>query len=138
MPTTRLSMHEALIYIMVVMSAADSDMTDAELITIRDIVATLPIFQDFDSGGLTQCANDCVEMLAGEEGLDDVLSSVYHALPETLRETAYALAIEIAAVDLHAAQEELQLLQMIRHILQLDRLIAAGIERGARARYCVG
>ena len=138
MSTERLNIHEALIYTMVVMSAADSDMTDAELTTIRDIVATLPIFQDFNSSGLTQCANDCVEMLAGNDGLDDVLNSIYHALPEALRETAYALAIEIAAVDLHAAQEELRLLQMIRHILQLDRLIASGIERGARARYCVG
>lgn len=138
MPTARISMHEALIYTMVVMSAADTDMTDAEITTMRDIVHTLPIFQDFDSSGLTQCANDCVEMLAGEEGLDDVLEAIYHALPDSLRETAYALAIEIAAVDLHAAQEELQLLQMIRHILQLDRLIAAGIERGARARYSVG
>ena len=102
MPAARLSMHEALIYTMVVMSAADSDMTDAELTTIRDIVVTLPIFQDFDSSELAQCSNDCIEMLAGEEGLDDVLNSIYHALPETLRETAYALAIEIAAVDFSA------------------------------------
>jgi len=134
----RLSIHEALIYTMVVMSAADSDMTDAELIIIRDIVDTLPIFQNFDSAELAQYANDCVEMLAGDDGLDDVLNSIYHSLPESLRETAYALAIEVAAVDLHAAQEELRLLQMIRHILQLDRLIASGIERGARARYCIG
>ncbi len=138
MQKKKISMHEALIYIMVVMSAADSDMTDAELIVIRDIVATLPIFKDFDAANLTKAANECVEMLAGYNGLDAVLEASYKAIPTRLRETAYAIAVEVAAVDLHAAQEELRLLQMIRHILQLDRLITAGIERGARARYCIG
>jgi hypothetical protein len=36
-----------------------------------------------------------------------------------------------------ASQEELRLLEMLRHRLQLDRLIAAGIERGSRARHMV-
>ena len=31
--------------------------------------------------------------------------------------------------------EELRILEMIRHRLTIDRLIAAGIERGARARF---
>ena len=138
MQKPNISMHEALIYIMVVMSAADSDMTNAELTVIRDIVATLPIFKDFDAANLTKTANECVEMLAGDDGLDAVLDTLYNVIPMKLRETAYAIAVEVAAVDLHAAQEELRLLQMIRHILQLDRLITAGIERGARARYCIG
>jgi len=68
---------------------------------------------------------------------DKVLDLVRESLPVSLRETAYALAIEVAAADLHAGEEELNLLQMIRHKLDIDRLIAAGIERGARARHAV-
>ena len=40
--------HRALIYTMVIVSAADSDMPDAELRIIGDIVGDLPIFRDFD------------------------------------------------------------------------------------------
>ena len=40
--------------------------------------------------------------------------------------------------DGQASQEELRLLEMVRHSLDIDRLVAAGIERGARARHMPG
>jgi tellurite resistance protein len=55
-------------------------------------------------------------------------------LPAKLVETAYALACDIAAADGFASQEELRLLEMLRHELAVGRLEAAAIERGTRAR----
>jgi hypothetical protein len=60
---------------------------------------------------------------------------VAEALPAYLYETAYALAVEVAAVDLDVQQEELRFLQMLRDRLGLDKLTIAAIERGARARH---
>ena len=40
--------HEALIYLMVVTSAADRDMTDVELARIGNVVRAWPIFEGFD------------------------------------------------------------------------------------------
>ena len=57
------------------------------------------------------------------------------ALPPRLRETGYALAVEIAAADLSVGAEELRLLQLLRDTLDIDKLVAAAIERGARARH---
>ena len=57
------------------------------------------------------------------------------ALPPKLHETAYALAVEVAAADLHVEQEELRFLQMLRDHLDIDKLTVAAIESGARARY---
>src|SRR3546814_1329947 len=57
------------------------------------------------------------------------------ALPEKLKETAYALALDVAAADGAVSQEELRMLEMLRHRLAVGRLPAAAIERGARARY---
>jgi hypothetical protein len=51
-----------------------------------------------------------------------------------LHDTAYALAVEVSAVDLRLEQEELRLLEMIRDKLALDGLVAAAIEASARAR----
>lgn len=130
--------HAALIYTMVITSAADQEMTDAELQTIGDVVRHLPAFRGFDVQTLPTIAAQCAEMLNDEDGLEAVLNQVNAALPESLRETAYALAVEVAASDLHAAQEELRILEMLRYHLEIDRLTAAAIERGARARYRIG
>ena len=56
-------------------------------------------------------------------------------MPHRLRDTAYAMAVEVAAADLHVEQEELRFLQMLRDRLNLDKLAVAAIERGARARH---
>ena len=132
-----LSVHEALIYCMVVTSAADSVMSESETETIGGIIAHLPVFRDFDVGRIPGIANECIQLLNDENGIDVILERVDEALPDRLKETAYALAVEVAASDLKATEEELNLLQMIRQRLELDRLICTGIERGARARYAV-
>lgn len=125
----------ALIYTMVLVSAADSDMTDAELGMIGDIVRRLPIFDEYNAEKLPKTANACGEMLSQANGLEETLDAIREALPARLRETAYALACDIVAADQEASQEELRVLEMLRYRLELDRLIAAAIERGARARF---
>ena len=74
-------------------------------------------------------------MLSRDDGLEEAFAEIKEVLPANLRETAYALACDVAAADGEAAQEELRVLEMMRHRLNIDRLIAAGIERGARARF---
>jgi len=127
--------HGALICTMVIVSAADSNMTDAELAIIGEIVGHLPVFRDFDRNTLPSVLESCSQLLSREEGLDEAFSEIRKVLPANLRETAYALACDVAAVDGEAQQEELRVLELMRHRLNIDPLIAAGIERGARARF---
>jgi hypothetical protein len=129
------SHHEALIYTMVMLSAVDRTMTDRELMKIGDIVNTLPIFRDFDSEQLVPVAEACGALLQGEDGLDVVLAMIAAALPPRLHDTAYALAVEVAAADLHVSQEVLRFLQLLCDALDLDKLTVAAIERGVQARY---
>ena len=131
------SEQEALIYAMVTLSAADRKMTDRELMKIGDVVKTLPIFHDFDPNRLVAVAGACGTLLQEDDGLETVLSVIAASLPQRLYDTAYAVAVEVAAADLHVEQEELRFLQMLRDALNLDPLIVAAIERGARARYRV-
>jgi tellurite resistance protein len=130
-----LDAHRALIYTMVIVSAADSDMADVELQTMQDIVGHLPAFRDFDRTTLPGLLNDCIELLGRENGLDETISAIKAGLPAKLRETAYAIACDLVASDGEATQEELRVLELIRHRLNLDRLIAAAIERASRARF---
>ena len=77
----------------------------------------------------------CIELLGHEDGLDVATDLIASALPASLRETAYALACDVAAADGTASQDELRLLELLRYKLQLDSLVTAAIERGARARF---
>ncbi|AZO59799.1 MAG: Tellurite resistance protein TerB [Mesorhizobium sp.] len=129
-----LTPHEALIYLMVITSASDRDMTDVELARIGDVVRSWPVFVDFNSDSLVGVAQACQQALHDKDGLEGVLARVADALPERLRDTAYAAAFEVAAVDLEMRMEELRVLQLIRRKLDLDTLTVAAIARAAKAR----
>lgn len=125
----------ALIHTMVLVSAADGNMTDNEIARIGDAVRMLPAFRDYDLDRLADDAADCAAALNEDDGFDRTIERIAAALPAGLAETAYAMACEVAAADGKVAQEEARLLELLRYRLDVDRLAAAAIERGARARY---
>ena len=133
--TQSVTPQEALLYVMVTISAADASMSDAELLRIGDVVRTLPAFRDFNNDDILLVAQAAGKVLAGDEGLSKTLDIIADALPEKLHDTAYAMAVEIAASDLNVRQEELRFLQMLRDRLGLDKLTIAAIERSAQARF---
>jgi tellurite resistance protein len=130
-----ISHHAALIYTMVMVSASDRKMPDSELRKIGEIIRGLPVFEDYNADLLPQSAAACADLLDDDDGLDKALQLIEAALPKKLRETAYALACDIAAADQEVSEEEARMLEMIRYRLKIDRLTAAAIERGARARF---
>ena len=132
--TEPLNHHAALVYLMVTISAVDRAMTDDELHRIGEIVSNLPIFADYDDNDLVKTAEACGEILSADGGLKQVLRLVRGALPEKLRETAYAVALEVAAADRLVRPEEIRFLEMLGDTLELDRMTTAAIERGIRAR----
>ncbi|MFC3703991.1 tellurite resistance TerB family protein [Devosia honganensis] len=130
-----LAAHDALIHLMIVAASSDAAITERELARIQALIGRLPVFEGFEPGRLAAVANDCADRLNGPEGLDRVIDEAIAALPPLLQDTAYALAVEVAAVDLHLEQEELRYLEMLRDRLSLDRLTTAAIEVAARARH---
>lgn len=130
-----ISHHAALVYVMVVVSAADGSMSERELRTIGDLTKHLPVFRGFDEHRLIQISQECAAILAEQDGLDAVLGLIRGSLPDHLRETAYWLALEVALTDTRVMLEEIRVLELLRRGLGIDRLVAAALERGARARY---
>jgi tellurite resistance protein len=125
----------ALIYVMVMVSAADGQMPDEELKRIGRLARFLPVFQGFDQEQIIPVSRDIQAILAGPEGLEIALETVKDALPHRLYDTAYALAVEVATADLWLDQTEIRFLQLLRARLEIDKLTAAAIERSAIARF---
>ncbi len=137
MPDTPPSMtaQDALLAIMVAVSASDEDVRTSELIAIQRIVNHLPVFADYDADRFRRITQVVLDLFEEEDGLDAFFGLIMDALPEKLFETAYALACDVAAADGKLYEAELRMLQEIRDELSIDRLHAAAIERGARARH---
>lgn len=130
-----LSPQDALVAIMVAISASDENMRTAELVEIQTSVNMLPVFGDYDVDRIRIVSNMVFDLFTEEDGLDALFGLIREALPERLFETAYALACDVAAADGALYEAELRLLEEMRYELNIDRLHAAAIERGARARH---
>lgn len=126
---------DALVAIMVTVSVSDEAIHTSELVAIERQVNHLPVFADYDIDAVRAVAQTVYTLMEEEDGLDTLFAMVRDALPERLWETAYALACDVAAADGTLGQSELRLLEEVRHELTIDRLHAAAIERGARARH---
>ena len=131
---TTLSAPEALVCTMVLIAATDG-ITDREIGVMSGLVQTLPVFEDFASADLRAATDAAVTLLGEADGISHALTLIRDALEPRLRETAYALACEVAAADGFADQEALRLLMAVRDELHLDALAAAAIERATRARH---
>ncbi|WP_369839105.1 tellurite resistance TerB family protein [Donghicola sp. XS_ASV15] len=122
---------------MVAISASDEDMRTAELVEIQNAVNMLPVFAEYDTDRIPRITQLVFELFQQEDGLDALFGLIREALPAKLNETAYALACDVAAADGHLYETELRLLEEMRYELNIDRLHAAAIERGARARHMI-
>ncbi len=129
------SAQDSLVAIMIAISISDETIRTSELVTIEQIVDHLPVFADYDADRIRGVAQTVFDLLEDENGLDALFGLLRGSLPERLNETAYALACDVAAADGILLQTELRLLEEIRHEFNIDRLHAAAIERGARARH---
>ena len=129
------SPQDALVALMITVSASDAAIRTAELLTIQAIVNHLPVFADYDVDRIEGVAQTVFDLLEEEDGLDAIFGLVRDAVPSSHFETAYALSCDVAAADGNLRQSELQMLRELRYELDIDPLHAAAIERGARARH---
>lgn len=126
---------DSLVAVMVAVSASDAHIRTAELVQIENAVNHLPIFAEYDMDRMNPVSRTVFDLFEQEDGLDALFGLVRESLPERLWETAYALACDVAAADGRLGDAELRLLEEIRYELNIDRLAAAAIERGSRARH---
>lgn len=126
---------DALVALMVAVSASDEDIRTSELVKITNIINHLPVFAGFDAERTPRVSRMVFDLFEQEDGLEALFGLIRDALPERLFETAYALSCDVAAADGRIDGPEVRMLEEIREELDLDRLHAAAIERGARARH---
>lgn len=134
-PDAPITAQDALAALMVAVSASDETIRTAELVKMSNAINNLPVFADYDAERLPRVSKMVFELLEQEDGLEALFGLIRDALPKKLFETAYALSCDVAAADGEIDNAEARMLEEIRYELEIDRLHAAAIERGSRARH---
>lgn len=129
-----LSPCDALIALMIAVSASDQNMRTAELVAIERIVNHTPIFANYDIDRVRAISQTVLTLFEEEDGLDALFGLIHDALPQRLYDTAYVLVCDVAAADGRLEDIEVEMLAEVRHQLNIDRLHSAAIELSARAR----
>ncbi len=132
-----LSPGDALVAVMVAVSASDQTMRTSELVAIQRMVDHAPVFAEYDQDRIRAVSQTVMSLFEEEDGLDALFGLITDALPARLYETAYALACDVAAADGRLYEGEIALLAEIRHQLGITRLHAAAIELSAQVRHRV-
>lgn len=130
-----LSPQDAIVYLMVMASASDGAIKDAELRTIGRVVRSFPLFSDADEQKLVATSEACGRLMASDGGLHKVLEAAAAALPKHLAETAYAAAVDVVTADENLDPTEIRVLELIRDALKVSDAGADAIEHAARARH---
>lgn len=130
-----LTPEDCLVAMMVAVSASDENMRTSELLKIQSAVNHLPIFSSYDVDRIKTVSQVVFDLFEQEDGLDALFGLIRDNLPERLFESAYAMACDVAVADGKLREQELRILEEMRYELNIDRLHAAAIERGARARH---
>lgn len=130
-----LTPQEAVIYLMVLASASDGAINDAELRTIGRVVRSFPLFSEDDEQSLVKVAENCGALMSSDGGLHKVLEAAAKALPSFLCETAYAAVIDVVTADENLDVTEIRILELIRDALKVEDDGAQAIEHAARARH---
>ncbi|MEM9494876.1 MAG: tellurite resistance TerB family protein [Pseudomonadota bacterium] len=130
-----LTPQEAVIYLMVMTSASDGQISDGELRTIGRVVRSFAMFSAADEQSLVATSEACGVLMASDGGLHKVLEAAAHALPKHLAETAYAAVVDVVTADENLDPTEIRVLELIRNTLHIADDGAAAIEHAARARH---
>ncbi|HWL57187.1 MAG TPA: tellurite resistance TerB family protein [Paracoccus sp. (in: a-proteobacteria)] len=128
---------DALVAVMVGVSASDQNLRTAELVAIERAVNHTPVFANYDIDRIRAISQTVISLFEEEDGLDALFGLVRDSLPEKLYETAYLLACDVAASDGRLGEVEAEMLAEIRDQLEIDRLHSAAIEMAARVRHRV-
>ena len=118
-----LTKQESMVAVMLAIAAADGHISDEE---IEDLIARLRrlrLFSGLTDDQLIAATNRPFDLLR-KGGPDELIRAASPSLPQQLRESAFAIAVDLAFSDGSVADEEKQLIEKLQHELGISDEIA--------------
>jgi tellurite resistance protein len=118
-----LTKQEGIVAVMLAIAAADGHISDEEIEDLISRLRRLQLFSGLTDDQLIAAANKPFDLLR-KGGPDELIRSASPALPQQLRESAFAIAVDLAFSDGSVADEEKQLIEKLQHEFGISDEIA--------------
>lgn len=123
-PSKKFSKQEAFAGLLLAAAAADGHIADEEATNLYQAVHRMKLFQNFTDDKFGQMMNHLIKVLK-REGVDKLADRCIRALPDELRETAFANVCDLVLADGVVEDEERELVEKLQGKLDIpgDRAI---------------
>jgi len=123
---TKLSKEESFVSIALAAVAADGIITQEEANGLIVGMMRMKMFRGYSSNQMGAVLNKCVNIVQ-KQGVDALINLAKDSLAEDMRETAFAVATDLALADGEIAQEEKNILTKIQQALAVPEDKAVNI-----------
>tara|TARA_Y100000991_G_C21791080_1_gene271341 strand:- start:4 stop:408 length:405 start_codon:yes stop_codon:yes gene_type:complete len=113
---------------------SDGELAPIELESIKAKLVTYPLLKTISSNRREKVLSDLLGTLK-DKTTDDLLDEINQGIPSNLKETAYALALEVCAKDLDMHSSELVFMKKVAKIFNLDKEMVNALRKSVDVRY---
>ncbi|OQY54569.1 MAG: Tellurite resistance protein TerB [Candidatus Parabeggiatoa sp. nov. 2] len=120
------SQQEAFLAIALATSAADGEIVEEEAKGIFAYLLQMRMFDDYDEDQMSDVFKKLVKVLENE-GVGGLVAIAKSSLPDDLRETAFACAVDVALADGVIEDGEKALLEELQQVLEVSDEVGSQI-----------
>ena len=112
---------------------SDHELYEIELDSIAKLV-TYPLFKTVTTKRREKVLSDLLGDLP-RTTTDEFLKEINNIIPDNLKETAYALALEVCAKDLKMHKDEIKFLKKVAKLFGISDDLAQALRKSVDVRY---
>ena len=125
---------EAILRLMYLAALSDGELCDIELNSIKTKLVTYPLLRNISTNQRNKILSDLLGTLQ-DRTTKDILKELKEKIPDKLKETAYAFALEVCAKDLVLHKDEISFLKYLAKLFNIDNETADALRKSINVRY---
>ena len=125
---------EAILKLLYMSALSDHELHEIELDSIKAKLVTYPLFKTVTTKRREKVLSDLLGDLP-RTTTDELLKEINNIIPDNLKETAYALALEVCAKDLKMHKDEIKFLKKVAKLFGISDDLAQALRKSVDVRY---
>ena len=126
---------EGILKLLYMTAAIDGDLNRIELDSIKAKLVTYPLLKTITSIRRERVLSDLMENNYNSKSESEILKEINDVIHDNLKETAYALALEICAKDLVMHKNEIAFMKKVAKLFGIDDATAEALRKSVDVRY---
>ena len=126
---------EGIIKLLYMTAAADGELHPNELDSIKQKLVTYPWLRTITSNRREKILSELMENNYNKKPESEILAEINNIIPDELKATAYALALEICAKDDVLDKLEVAFMKKVAKLFDIDNETAEALKKSVDIRY---